>query len=179
MNRRIRTAAIGIICFAVTAPLSARAQYPTASDVASPEAIVNAAYESIQRAPGGNVDWDRFRSLFLADATLVPNTEQTGGSLRILSPEDFVAWVDSVTVVGGASDRGFVEEEVHHVVERYGDIAHVFSTYQKRFWEDDQVLGRGINAFQLIHNDDRWWIVSIAWDEEGGAGPIPRTYLGN
>jgi hypothetical protein len=29
----------------------------------------------------------------------------------------------------------------------------------------------------LVFDGDRWWIVSIAWDEESGAGPIPSTFL--
>ncbi len=152
--------------------------FPVAEDVATPEAIVTAAYESIMRAPGERYDWDRFRSLFLPQANLIPNTEQSGGKFTVLSPEDFIARVDPGTNVGGPNDRGFAEEAVHNVVEEYGDIAHVFSHYQKHFWDDAQILGRGINTFQLVRNEGRWWIVGIAWDEETGAGPIPSRYRG-
>lgn len=31
----------------------------------------------------------------------------------------------------------------------------------------------------LVWNEGRWWVASIAWDEEVGAGPIPDTYLPN
>ncbi|HMB93470.1 MAG TPA: hypothetical protein VKP65_21640 [Rhodothermales bacterium] len=152
--------------------------YPQPSDVGTPEAIVEAAYEAIQRAPGQPYNWDRFRSLFLPQATLIPNTEQTGGAFVVHSPENFIALVDSFTVVGGPQDKGFAEEGIHSEVTRYGDIAQVFSTYQKHFWDDDQILGRGINSFQLVFSEDRWWIVSIIWDEETGAGPIPAAYGG-
>lgn len=154
------------------------AQNAPVDDVASPEAIVTAAYEAIQRAPGATYDWARFRSLFLPEATLIPNTEQTGGAFVIHTPETFIALVDSLTAVGGPQDNGFAEEEVHQVVHRYGDVAQAFSTYQKRFWESDEILGRGINSFQLVFREGRWWIVSLVWDEENGAGPIPETYLG-
>ena len=159
------------------APKSATAQVAAEADVASPEAIVQATYSSIQRAPGENFQWDRFRSLFAPDALLIPNTEQRGGEFDVISPEGFISWIDSVTTIGGPTDKGFAEEEIHHVVERYGDVAQVFSTYQKHFWEDDEILGRGINSFQLIQNGGRWWIVSIIWDEETGGGPIPAEYL--
>jgi hypothetical protein len=155
----------------------ATAQVAAEADVASPEAIVLATYASIQRAPGENFQWDRFRSLFAPDALLIPNTEQRGGEFDVISPEGFISWIDSVTTIGGPTDKGFAEEEIHHVVERYGDVAQVFSTYQKHFWEDDEILGRGINSFQLVQNGGRWWIVSIIWDEETGAGPIPADYL--
>lgn len=137
---------------------------------------MGAAYAALARAPGEPFQWDRFRALFLPQATLIPNTEQTGGRFRVLSPEDFVAWVESATTVGGPQDKGFAEEGIRNEVHRYGDVAHVFSSYQKHFWGDDRILGRGINSFQLVWNDGRWWIVSIAWDEEPGAGPLPEAF---
>jgi hypothetical protein len=154
-------------------------QGPTAApaDVATPEAIVLAAYASIQRAPGAPYQWDRFRSLFLPNAHLVPNTEQTDGTFTPLTVQGFIDWVDRVAPAGAEGDQGFAEVEVKHHVERYGDIAHVFSTYQKHYWDQDQILGRGINSFQLVRHRGRWWITGIVWDEETGAGPIPSRYL--
>jgi hypothetical protein len=151
---------------------------PRAADVESPEAIVQAAYASIAREPGQRFDWDRFRSLFLPEARLIPNTEQRQGSFDVLTTEGFIEWIQAFTPPpGSANDQGFQEEQVSADVVRYGDVAHVFSTYQKHFWGSDQILGRGINSFQLVHNDGRWWIAGIAWDEENGAGPIPAEYL--
>ncbi len=169
---------LGTILLLAAAPRHATAQYPLESDVSSPEAIVLAAYSSIERGPGENFEWDRFRSLFIENATMIPSTEQSGGRFRVITPEGFVRWINAVTPIGGPDDRGFTEEEIHNVVHRYGNIAQVFSTYQKHFSDDEQILGRGINSFQLVHNDGRWWIVSIIWDEEVGAGPIPDAYLG-
>ena len=148
----------------------------------TPEAVVDAAYAVIQRRPGDRYDWDLFRSLFLPQASLVPNTEQSEGAFTVLTPGGFAAWVDRHTPYGTDQDRGFAEEEVHRVVERYGDVAQVFSTYKKRFYDSDEVLGRGINSFQLVRHDGRWWIVGIVWDEEyggseQGGGPIPDRYL--
>ncbi len=151
--------------------------YPLASDINSPEAIVKAAYEAIKRAPGEKYNWERFNSLFIDKAILTPNSEQTGGQFRVISPKEFIQWIDQASTIGGSNDKGFSEEEISSKIEIYGDIAHVFSTYQKRFWNESQILGRGINTFQLIYRNNRWWITSIAWDEETGAGPIPGRYL--
>ena len=151
---------------------------PRPSDVESPEAIVEAAYAVIARAPGEAFDWDRFRALFLPEARMISNTEQRQGSFDVLTPEEFIAWVDGATPPPGSdSDQGFQEEQIASQIVRYGDIAHVFSTYQKHFWGSDEILGRGINSFQLVWNDGRWWIAGIVWDEEDGAGPIPEEYL--
>lgn len=158
------------------APAQAAAPAADPADVASPEAVVTALYEAIQRAPGERFDWDRMRSLFLPSARMIPNTEQTRGQFRVLTPEEFIQWIDGVTTIGGANDRGFAEEQVASRVEQYGDIAHVFSTYQKHFHDDPRILGRGINSIQLIRHDGRWWVTQIIWDEESGAGPLPERY---
>ena len=71
-----------LLAAALAAPAPAAAQtWPVPADVASPEAVVAATYEAINRAPGGPFQWDRFRSLFRPDATLLPAVEQTGGAL--------------------------------------------------------------------------------------------------
>ena len=181
MNRNLFALVAPIaLAASIILPAAARAQAPAPrpDDVATPEAIVDAAYAAIARAPGEPFQWDRFRSLFLPGARLVPNTEQTGGAFRVLTPEEFITWIDGFSdgVIGTPDDQGFEETGVHAVVERYGDIAHVMSTYEKHLWGDDEILGRGINSFQLVHNGGRWWIAGIVWDEENGAGPVPPRY---
>jgi hypothetical protein len=147
------------------------------SDVESPRSIVLAAYAALAREPAKDYDWDRFRTLFLEGALLIPNAEQTGGVFTPLSVEGFISWVDEFTDLSAATDRGFIEGEIHRVEERYGDIAHVFSTYEKHYWGDESVLGRGVNSFQTVRNDGRWWITSIIWDEPTGGEQIPERYL--
>jgi hypothetical protein len=164
----------GALIVGLQRPADAQAR---AADVESPEAIVNATYDAIGRAPGAQFAWDRFRSLFLPSANLIPNTEQTGGPFRVMTVEDFITWIDNGTQIGGPNDQGFQEEAVANHIEHYGDIAHVFSVYQKHFWGSDQILGRGINTFQLVHHEGRWWIAGIAWDEETSGIAIPERYL--
>jgi hypothetical protein len=171
-----------LLALPLLAPAGAASQdYPIPADVASPEAVILAAYDAIAHAPGENFDWDRFRSLHLPGALLVPNTEQTGGTPRVLSVQEFIDWIDGITeaeaAIGSEADKGFVEEQVHIALDRYGDVAQAMSTYEKHYWGEDQILGRGVNSFSLVFRDDRWWIVSIVWDEEDGAGPIPDAYL--
>jgi len=147
------------------------------ADVQSIDAIMTALYEVVNRPPGEPYDWDRFLTLFLPDAHMIPNLEQTGGAFMVLSPEEFAEWIDGMTDPSDPSDPGFQEEEIARQVDRFGDVAQVFTTYQKRYWGADEILGRGINSINLVHHDGRWWVTSIVWDEEAGAGPIPERYL--
>jgi hypothetical protein len=178
MSRTLFFARYLFIVFLLIGAHTAHAQYPLPEDVSSPEALVLAAYESIQRAPGEDYQWERFESLFLAEAITIPNTEQNGGAFSVLTPDQFRRIVDTYTTVGGPTDQGFQEEQIHSIVHQYGDIAQVFSTYEKHFWESDEILAQGMNSFQMIRKDGQWRIVSIVWDENYAGGPIPEQYGG-
>lgn len=168
------------VLLAARAP-EAAAQSARPEDVESIESIVAASYASLDRRPGEPFDWDRFRSLFVPGARLIPNAEQTGGEFRVMTVDGFIEWVEGWYAenapIGGPDDHGFTEEEIVAHVDRYGDVAHVMSTYRKRLWDDDEILGRGINSIQLVHDGQQWWIAGTVWDEENGAGPIPPEYL--
>ena len=63
-------------------------------------------------------------------------------------------------------------------IEIFGDIAHVFSTYESRHASsDDKPFARGINSFQLVRSGDDWKVLTIFWEEEDAAHPIPAQYL--
>ena len=74
--------------------------------------------------------------------------------------------------------NGFFEREIASRVEQYGRVVHVFSTYESRHApEDPEPFMRGINSFQLWNDGTRWWVVSILWEGERAANPIPARYL--
>lgn len=173
--------AVVVALSTATFPAATSAQHtPAPEEVATPEAIIASLYATFQRAPGERIDWDRFASYFAPGALMVPNTEQTNGEFRVMSVDEFSTWIEGIfaehSPIGSPLDHGLAEEEIHSVMERYGDIVQVMSTYERRAWDSDVVDGRGINAITLVQNAGRWWIVSIVWDEESGAGPIPPRY---
>ncbi len=119
---------------------------------------------------------DRFRSLFVADAKLMPvspKQEGQGYGYRALGPEDYI------NMAGPQLEKsGFFEQELHRVVEQFGPIAHAFSTYESRRSPGDaEPFARGINSFQLMHDGERWWVVNIYWTGERPELPIPSKYL--
>src|SRR2546423_153887 len=62
--------------------------------------------------------------------------------------------------------------------EQFGNIAHIFSTYESRHAKDDaQPFQRGINSIQLMNDGKRWWIVTIFWQGEDEKNPLPSKYL--
>lgn len=145
------------------------------ADVASVEAIVEAVYESISGTAEEPRDWDRFRSLFVPKARLIPTARDTSGAVHYTHTIE--SYIDLVRPI--FAKEPFFEREIHAQVERFGDIAHVFSTYESRRSPDDaEPFQRGINSIQLWHDGDRWWIVTIFWHAEGEGRSIPERYGG-
>jgi len=185
MKKVTKVALASVLVLLVAPPSTSLAQSNRSlqadpADVASPEALVSAAYDAISRAPGEPSDWDRFRSLHLPDAVLVPAIEQTGGDFRPMSVDEFIAWAEAwqqeTAPIGSDADEGFFEREVHAVTARYGDIAHVMSTYAAGV-PGAEPRPAGVNSMQLVFDGRRWWMVSVIWDEIPGAGPIPQKYM--
>ena len=151
------------------------------ADVESVDAIVTAVYEVISGDAGVERDWDRFRSLFLPGARLMRVASEHGedgrrSSVGVATPDQFIEGSNQFFV-----DNGFYEVEIGGVTETYGDIAHRFSSYASFYTSDpdEEPFNRGINSFQLLYDGDRWWILSIFWQHEPDAGPIPERYLDN
>ena len=164
------TQGVPIIAAAQGAPPPARAE-----DVASMEAVVAAVYDVISGPAGQPRDWNRMRSLFVPGARLIPTVYRpdSAPALRVWDVEQYVS-----TVGPRLEASGFFEKEVARRVERFGGVAHVFSTYESRRAAGDATpIARGINSFQLWYDGKRWWIVTIYWEAERQGNPIPERYL--
>jgi hypothetical protein len=161
-----------------TAPASQTAATPPAArpaDVASPDAILAAVYEVISGSAGQARDWDRFRSLYLPGARLVPTgpKKEGGGSFaRTYTPDEYIARATPFF-----EKEGFYEKEAGRRMERYGNIVQVFSTYESRHDPKEAPFARGINSFQLFFDGTRWWVVTVFWQAETPENPIPKEFL--
>lgn len=148
---------------------------PDPKDVSSPEAIVAAVYDVISGPAGQKRNWDRMRTLFVSDARMIPTGKRATGesTRRTLSVEDYIA--NSGPYL---EKDGFFETEIGKKTERFGNIVHVFSTYEsKRTLADEKPFMRGINSFQLWFDGKRWWVVTIFWQSESPDTPIPEKYI--
>lgn len=145
------------------------------ADVASIDAILKAAYDTISGPKGHQRDWDRLRSLFAPGARMIPTRTGEDGvtTTRVLSVDEYIRLGDPKL-----KEIGFFEDEVHRTVQRFGNIAQVFSTYETRHAAADKPFQRGINSIQLLFDGHRWWIVTIYWQGERPDLPIPKQFGG-
>jgi hypothetical protein len=151
---------------------SAQVPAPKPDDVKSIDSILTALYNVIS-GPAGERDWNRFRSLFLPSATLTSAGKDRDGIIRVRprSVEDYVRG-------GGAyfAQHGFFENALVSHVETFGNVAHVFSSYESRNAAGEAPFARGINSLELAYDGKRWWIASILWDEERPDNPLPKEF---
>ena len=144
-------------------------------DVGSMDAIVSALYNVISGPAGEKRNWARLRTLFIPEAKMIPTTSKPGGLgvKKVLSVEDYIR-----TSGPFLEKNGFYENEIGRRTERYGQIVHVFSTYESRQKQDDpKPFMRGINSIQLWYDGSRWWIMNVMWENESAGNPIPEKYL--
>lgn len=147
------------------------------SDVGSLDAIVNALYASLSFAAGEAPDWSRFRSLFHPTALMVrvdarPDRAPDEPALRITTIQDYVARTTAAIESGALP--GFDEHELTRRTEVFGDVASVFSTYER---SAAQEVRRGINSLALAKDGDRWWVISVSWCDETEHCLLPARYL--
>lgn len=155
------------------------AAIPTAnpSDVASMDAIIAALYDVISGPAGKKRDWDRMRSLFVPGARLIPSGPRPAGAYgaRVGTVEDYIT-----RSAPFLESQGFFETETARKTDAFGNIAHVFSTYDSRHKADDaKPFARGINSIQLMNDGKRWWIITVFWQGEDEKNPLPEKYLRN
>ena len=161
----------------------AMATEPDVPGADSIRAVIRDVYAVISGPAGQERDWERMRSLFAPHARLSamvprmhPDSMANGPrpSMVIMSVEDWIRNSGPFLL-----REGFFETELYSEIERYGNVAHVWSTYDSRTGSPDSApIDRGINSFQLVHTDGRWWVWNILWhSERAGAGTIPERYL--
>lgn len=144
-------------------------------DVESIDAIIRSLYNVISGPAGEKRNWDRMRTLFIAEGKLMATGKRQDGSMgkRVMTVEDYIA-----TSGPFLEKDGFFEREIGRKTEQYGSVVHVFSTYDsKRKLEDEKPFMRGINSIQLWNDGKRWWVVSVFWQAETPDNPIPEKYL--
>jgi hypothetical protein len=61
----------------------------------------------------------------------------------------------------------YYENEIERSVQSSDNIANVFSTYESFLYEKEATINqRGVNSFQMIFLNKRWWIANILWKNE-------------
>lgn len=168
----MRAAVILGVALALAVPVAGSAQSTPAAQAVNDGATIDSAIAALYgviSGPAGPRDWARFKALFVPEGRLVPVSD---AGPRVLSQQDYVDRASPAF----AKD-GFFETEIARRTERYGNVAHVFSTYESRRTPSAAPFARGINSIQLVRVGGKWRILSITWQGETPGFPLPDAYL--
>jgi hypothetical protein len=123
--------------------------------------LLRRLYAVISFEEGDEPDWRGLTAVFSEHARI---TRVTPEGTDYMDPSSFLAMTRNMVDLGAYTS--FYEIEVGRQVERFGDIAQVWSVYEtRRNKAAREALGRGVNSIQLIRERDTWRVLGLLWDE--------------
>ncbi len=132
-------------------------------DVATIDGIIAAYYDVVSGPPGESPDMERDRTLHHPEAWVaIANVDSTG--------QPFVNVMALNGYYGENTPRqeGFWEWETDRVIQRSGNMVHVWSSYASAREQGGEPYTQGVNTITLWHDGERWWIMGWMFDESAG-----------
>lgn len=175
MNRIVLVCAVVLVAFGPSLSAQANQAAEAPKTLACPATTtLDELVKAIDDAVSGPANKDRtcLRQVLLPDARLSPIHKEETGSFapRLLTVDD---WINTVAKRG--SDV-FYEVQVKVKTENYGHFAHLWSTYEIRPTLEAKATVTGINSIQAVFDGTQWRVLSILWEPNTTAGPVPEKY---
>lgn len=163
---------ITLLLFAIGCQSSLFGQIDTVA-LQSIEGITNKMIELISGDIGEERNWAEYRNLFLprAQKMSIRTTKDGKSSVSVMNIEEFVR-----NVGPGYARAGFEEYAIGLTVNEFNGIAVVFQSFYCKTLTGTYEK-RGINSYQLVYLNDRWWIANTLYTNESDDMPLPDKYL--
>jgi len=141
----------------------------------TPEGITAKMLEFISFEKDEVKDWDEYRNLFLPDAQGLALYPKPGEPLyrqaNRMNNEEFIRYAGP-----GYPKTGFEEIVIGVDVKEFNGIATVFQSFQCKTL-DGSYEARGVNTYQLVFLNNRWWIASSLFTNETEDVKLPNELL--
>ena len=127
-------------------------------------AVIDEMYDMISGPAGPRGTGIGRANCFLPEARQVRTWVEGGKpAMLVMDPAQYRA-----NVAPFFAENPFYEVETSRRVDLFGNIAHVWSSYEARTSPDDETPERrGINSIQLFrHPEMGWRIIHMIWDNE-------------
>lgn len=135
--------------------------------------IVNESLRLISSEKEKTKNWEAIRNLFLPTATftiLNDNNDSFPQPVETITLNDFINLLHDEYY-----EQGYIEYEMGKTVDEFNGIANVFQSFYGKDSEGNEE--RGINSYQLVYFNNRWWIANLLWTLETKKVKIPKKYL--
>jgi len=128
---------------------------------------------ALDAAITGPADKDRacMKALLIPEARMMFLSIAADGAPRY-KVDTLDDWIARVKARGHAM---LEEKQLKFRIERYGNIAHLWSSYTLK--SDGKQVARGINSIQAIKEAGGWRVTSIMVQAESVTAPLPKEYL--
>ena len=157
-----------IVCFTSNAQIDTMA-------LKTPEGIAAKMLEFISFEKDEVKDWDEYRNLFLPNAQKMSfrfkNGDPISRQVRSQNIEEFVRYSGP-----NYPKNGFEEYVIGVDVKEFNGIASVFQSFYCRTL-NGSYEARGVNSYQLVFLNDRWWIASTMFTNETDDIKLPNDLL--
>lgn len=127
------------------------------------EAMIREDYAMLSGPPGPRA-YDAVKHHYHPTARMVRTGVDDKGApfVKVMTVDEHHADVDEKFAA-----VAFLEEELDHQCEVFGNIARVRSVYRSVYGAGPGAReGRGVNFYNLVRVNGRWKIMSIVWDNE-------------
>lgn len=153
--------------------LAGRHSYGQQPDDAGMRQVIDKFYRVLSFSDTTAMRLDSLPVLFTQHGKLVA---AFGNEVTAWTAAEFVTYLRKSLTAQQATARN--ERQLHAKTEWFGNIAHVFSTYDLTVRAKGQIFTRrGINSIQLVKQNGNWNIVSLTWDRESDMMKLPPRYL--
>jgi len=140
---------------------------PDSMEVKSINNIITSVY-GIVSGDAGDRNWDKFKALFLPDASFISIKKDLKGNEVYFNGnvDEYIEQIKPILL-----ENTYYEQETGRSIQESDNIAQVFSMFESILFVEGKPNNlKGANSFQLIFKDNRWWIANVLWNSE------PRGY---
>ncbi len=142
----------------------------------TPEGTVAELYNAVSWEPGNPPDWNTVKKSFFIPETLIA-LRTARDKISVMNRDGFVELFIHDIKKYKLDETGFREKLVASRMTVFGDIAHCLTVYEASVPGSQRPPQRGVDSFQLLKKDGRWWIVSIINEVPTPGNPIPKDFL--
>jgi hypothetical protein len=143
-----------------------------ASVLKDPNEIVKETQRIISIEKGQKIDTAYFKTLFIPSATFTVVGQEDGQyAYETMTLNDFL-----VLLTDDYYSNGYFEQGTGQVLEEYNGMAQIIQSFEGMDSEGE--AGKGVNSYQLVYAEGRWWIANLVWAMSYDNGKdIPKRYL--
>jgi hypothetical protein len=133
-----------------------------ADDHAELASLMHEFLRAVSFEAGAHPNYDDLHDLFTETGTL---TRTMSGTPETATVSEFIAsrWA----AVDSGELTSFYERELSDITESFGNVAHRFSTYEKRgTTESGPIAALGAISTQFVRTTAGWRMSAMVWDDE-------------